>query len=109
MANRLHDRVTGPLAAYAAGFEQELADQGYRSAGDHLYVMAQLSRWLRDSELEVANLSPTGLEDFRNWRRSAGYTSAASSQRMAQVVEYSWRSASSRASSRWPRGRRRRS
>ena len=88
MANRLHVRVTGPLASYAGDFEQELADQGYRSAGDHLYVMAQLSRWLLESELEVAILSPTGLEEFENWRRAAGYASAVSSQRMSRVVEY---------------------
>jgi integrase/recombinase XerD len=88
VANRLHVRVTGPLSSYAAGFEQELADQGYRSAGDHLYVMAQLSRWLLDCGREVADLSPTGLEEFASWRRAAGYTSPVSSQRMSQVVEY---------------------
>jgi site-specific recombinase XerD len=76
------------LASYAGGFEQELAGQGYRSAGDHLYVMAQLSRWLLDSELEVADLSRAGLEEFESWRRAAGYTSVVSSQRMSQVVEY---------------------
>ncbi len=88
MANRLHVRVAGPLGPYAAGFEQHLAAEGYRSAGDHLYVMAQLSRWLFDRELEAANLSPTALEEFRSWRRATGYASAVSSQRMSQVVDY---------------------
>ena len=41
--------LQGRWRTYAGEFEQELADQGYRSAGDHLYVMAQLSRWLLDS------------------------------------------------------------
>ncbi len=50
--------------------------------------MAQLSQWLLDSELEVVNLSPGGLEEFRGWRRAAGYMSVVSSQRMSRVVEY---------------------
>ena len=80
--------MSGPLASFAGGFEQELTGQGYRSAGDHLYVMAQLSRWLLDSELEVADLSLAGLDEFESWRRAVGYTSVVSLQRMSQVVEY---------------------
>ena len=47
MGKRMHVRVTGPLAPYVTGFEEDLTEQGYRSTGDHLYVMAQMSRWLR--------------------------------------------------------------
>ena len=40
--------VTGPLAAYAAGFCAELARQGYASqrASELAQLMAHVSRWL---------------------------------------------------------------
>ncbi len=41
----------------AVGFEEDLACQGYRSASDHLYVMAQLSRWMGSERLGAADLS----------------------------------------------------
>jgi hypothetical protein len=50
------------LAPYAAGFEDALARQGYRSPTDHLYVMAQLSRWLLIEQLKPADLTAAGLE-----------------------------------------------
>ena len=55
---RVH--VKGPLAPYAAGFVEVLVRQGYRSATDHLYMMAQLSRWLLIEEREPADLTAAG-------------------------------------------------
>src|ERR1035438_7517689 len=68
-------RVTGPLAPYAAGFEEDLAGQGYRSTSDHLYVMAQVSRWLDGRKLGAGDLSATHVEQFLCWRRAIGYGS----------------------------------
>ena len=41
-------RVSGPLASYAAGFRESLADTGYTplSAVVQLRLMAHVSRWL---------------------------------------------------------------
>lgn len=83
---RVH--VKGPLAPYAAGFEEVLAGQGYRSPTDHLYVMAQLSRWLLIQHLEAADLTAAGLEDFARWRSAGGYISPVSPSRMSRLVDY---------------------
>jgi site-specific recombinase XerD len=76
------------LAPYAAGFEEVLGHQGYRSATDHLYVMAQLSRWLFIEQLETADLTAVRLEDFARWRSTGGYISPMSSARMSRLVDY---------------------
>jgi integrase/recombinase XerD len=81
-------RVGGPLAPFAVGFEEDLARQGYRSASDHLYVMAQLSRWMDSEMLGVANLSPTRIEDFVGWREASGYAGPVSPTRLWQLVDH---------------------
>ena len=66
--------VTGPLAAYAAGFCAELARQGYapQPASELVQLMAHVSRWLDGQGLipeelteEVAGCSAR-LEGFDN-------------------------------------------
>lgn len=47
------------MAPFAVGFEDDLACQGYRSATDHLYVMAQLSRWM--GQREAGRGGPVGV------------------------------------------------
>lgn len=81
-------RVTGPLAPYAAGFEENLAGQGYRSTRDHLYVMAQVSRWLDGRKLGTGDLSATHVEQFLCWRRSAGYVSPLSMRKMTPLLDH---------------------
>lgn len=88
MSEPRHVHVTGPLAPYAAGFEEDLAEQGYRSASDHLYVMAQLSRWLLNQGLGAADLSATGVEKFLQWRRAAGYVRPLSLSRTSRLVDH---------------------
>ena len=88
MDSRWNVRVAGPLAPYAASFAQRLREQGYRSAGPHMYLMAQLSSWLLDTEQSVADLSGSQLETFGTWRRARGYVSAVSSFRFFQLVDY---------------------
>src|ERR1035441_3808969 len=79
-------RVTGPLAPYAAGFEEDLAGQGYRSTSDHLYVMAQVSRWLDGRKLGAGDLSATHVEQFLCWRRAIGYGSPLSMRKMSPLL-----------------------
>lgn len=88
MGEPRHVHVKGPLALYAVGFEEDLAARGYRSTSDHLYVMAQLSRWLVSQKLGVADLSASGVEKFVQWRSGAGYISPLSLCRMSQLVDH---------------------
>lgn len=88
MSEPRYVHVTGPLARYAAGFEEDLAGQGYRSVSDHLYVMAQLSRWLLIHNLGAADLSASDVETFVHWRSDAGYVSSLSLARMSRLVEH---------------------
>jgi integrase/recombinase XerD len=88
VGNPGHVRVRGPLAPYAAGFEEDLAQQGYRSASDHLYVMAQLSRWMGSEKLGAADLSASGVEEFVRWRTASGYVSLVSSTRLSRLIDF---------------------
>ncbi len=81
-------RVRGPLAPFAVGFEEDLDRQGYRSASDHLYVMAQLSRWMGTEMLGTSDLSASGIEDFAGWRKASGYVTPVSPTRLCRLVDY---------------------
>lgn len=58
--------VGGPLAPYAPGFRGQLMGRGYSppSAATHLLLMAQLSRWLEETGLDAAELTPSGRRSF---------------------------------------------
>jgi integrase/recombinase XerD len=70
-----HPRVKGVLAPYAQGFERELSRLGYSpfTASEHLYLMADLSRWLDGRGLGLAELSAARAEKFLCERRSKGH------------------------------------
>src|SRR6266851_3465837 len=59
-------QVTGPLAAYVAGFRDELAGQGYRAE----------------------HLSPAEVERFVECRRSQGYRQRCSSKALVPLLRY---------------------
>jgi integrase/recombinase XerD len=67
-------RVDGPLKPYADGFRRELARQGYSAspAAGHLQLMAHLSRWLEQQDLEPGELAQGRVEQFVEHRRAAG-------------------------------------
>ena len=75
MADPFTVRVTGPLSPFAHGFATELVRAGYspRTARDHVYVLAQLSRWLTGERLAAVELTPVVVERFLLDRRAAGY------------------------------------
>jgi integrase/recombinase XerD len=73
-------RVEGRLALYAPGFRVWLAERGYRpsSVEDQVWLMAHLSRWLAEQDLEPSVLTVEAVERFRRARREryANFTGA---------------------------------
>jgi site-specific recombinase XerD len=63
------------LAPFAAGFQSELARQGYAwsSARERLQMMAQVSSWMAEEKVTPSELTPEAVEQFLAWRRTAGY------------------------------------
>jgi site-specific recombinase XerD len=82
--------VTGPLAAHADGFRDELGRRGYTplSAANQLRVMAHLSRWLAKRELGPQDLTAQRIEEFLVARRAEGYTCWLSPRGLAPLLEY---------------------
>jgi len=85
-----HVCVTGPLAPYAASFREELSNQGYApgTASDHLRLMGHLSRWLVSHELDVADLTPTVVEQFLEARADEGYARALGSGAVVPILDH---------------------
>lgn len=83
-------RVSGPLASYAAGFRESLADTSYTplSAVVQLRLMAHVSRWLEAERLEVGDLSPERVESFLLARRQVGYTGLRTSEAMVPLLRF---------------------
>jgi site-specific recombinase XerD len=73
--NPLRIKVVGPLAPFAAGVCAELARRGYtpRSAGEQVYLMAQLSGWLADAGLDAGALTSQVAGEFLGVRRAVGH------------------------------------
>ncbi len=66
-------RVLGPLAPYADGFAVELVGRGYRprSVVGQLELMAHLSRWLSEQDVESGGLTPAIVDQFLEVRRES--------------------------------------
>ena len=71
MENRSAGRVLGSLAPYAAGFADELVGRGYRprSVSGQLELMAHLSRWLAEQDVEAGGLTVEMAGRFLQIRR----------------------------------------
>jgi integrase/recombinase XerD len=83
-------RVLGPLSAFAVGFADELARQGYtlHSARSQMRLMAHLSRWLAGERLGAGDLCRAEIERFLRARRAAGYAQLLSIKAMRPVLAY---------------------
>lgn len=68
-------RVPGPLAPFAAAFQESLAAAGYTplSAVVQLRLMVHLSRWLEARGLSAVDLTDELVSQYLAERRSAGY------------------------------------
>jgi len=82
--------VSGPLAAFSAGFESWLRCRAYSSSAavDRLYQFDQLSRWLEREGLGVGDLTGVQAERFAAARRAAGLVTWASPQSVMVPLEY---------------------
>jgi site-specific recombinase XerD len=83
-------RVSGPLSAFAAGFAEELARQGYRprAACNQMRLLGHLSRWLVGESLGADDLHTTAVERFLLARRAAGHRCLHSMKAMQPVLAY---------------------
>lgn len=86
MGKPTHVQVTGPLAPFVVDFEKDLVSQGYRSARDQLYAMAQMSGWLASENLAAAELTAAEVERFLRWRSGAGYVTSLSMAKMSPLL-----------------------
>lgn len=64
----------GPLAPFAEGYRAELARLGFthNSVATHVVLMGQLSRWMSDAGVGVAELTEERVEGFFDARRAGG-------------------------------------
>jgi len=83
-------RATGPLAVHVEGFCAALVEVGYtpRTAHDHGYLLAHLSRWLVAKQLEPSELTPPVLDRFLQERRRGGYRKWLSTRSVRPLLEY---------------------
>jgi integrase/recombinase XerD len=67
-------RVSGPLAAFADAYAEELAARGYRplSVVNELRQVRRLSGWLGAQGWSAAELSASRVEGFLVWQRAGG-------------------------------------
>jgi integrase/recombinase XerD len=82
--------AAGPFAMHVEGFRAELVGLGYspRTARDHGYVLAQLSRWMVTEKLSPAQLSEPVLGRFARARRLKGYRRWRSRRSLRLLVDY---------------------
>lgn len=82
--------VSGPLAPYAAGFEEWLAARGYlcSARGKRLWQLDHLSRWLEREGLAAGELTPERGAQFVAVRRAAGYRTWVSARSLRLPLAY---------------------
>ena len=67
-------QVSGPLGGHASAYRKELAGLGYSpwTASAHLYLMADVSRWLDENEVAPETFTSARVNQFLASRRAAG-------------------------------------
>jgi site-specific recombinase XerD len=83
-------KVTGPLAGYADGFRQHLAERAYHPQviGRQALLMADLSAWLESRGLGGSELTPEAAGDFVRDRRASGHRVLASARALGPLLGY---------------------
>ena len=66
--------VTGPLGPHASGYRLDLAGLGYSpwTASAHMYLMADVSRWMVKRSLRPAAFDSAAVQEFLVDRRASG-------------------------------------
>jgi integrase/recombinase XerD len=80
----------GAVSAFAPGFVDELLGQGYRpgTAAKQLQLMAHLSRWMAERDLEPGALRGVEIERFVGDRRASGRVQLASARALVPLLRY---------------------
>jgi hypothetical protein len=83
-------RFDGPLAVYADGLRDALAERGYTpgSAALQLQLAAQLSRWMRARELGISGLTAGCVREFVDERRARGLKCHISPRALGWLTDY---------------------
>lgn len=83
-------RVLEPLGSYAQGFWEELARQGYSgwTAESHVHLMAHLSRWLVEHDLDLEAVTAERLDRFLADRRARGQRRRVSLRGAGPLMDY---------------------
>ena len=82
--------VRGPLAAYVAGFRDQLLRLGYTplTAAGHVRLVAHLSKWLAGQGLTASALTASTVEAYFAQRRAAGYVNERTPRALAPLLAY---------------------
>src|SRR6266498_1523722 len=82
--------VGGVLAPFADGLRSELAGQGYAADTivDHVDLLADLSNWLSDRGMALADLTSAAAREFLAVRRAAGRRTGVSGRALAPILGY---------------------
>lgn len=82
--------ASGPLAEFAPGFREHLAERGYTpsTVSGHLELLGHVSRWLSERALTVEELTPDRLGQFLADRREAGYRHRCSRRGLRPLLDY---------------------
>lgn len=83
-------RVVGPLEPFAAGFQEWMTQAGYTplSAVVQLRFVGQLSRWLAERGLGVADLTAERVAEFKPLQSAAGHRSPRSRRSLVPLLNY---------------------
>lgn len=83
-------RLRGPLADHRNGFWSTLLGDGYSplTAGNHLRLAADFSRWLYDHRLGLGDLSDEMVDAFLKSRRRRGYTCYRTRDGVQPLLDY---------------------
>jgi site-specific recombinase XerD len=82
--------VPGPLAPHVASFRRYLIEQGYASYSviEKIRLVAHVSCWLEERELECADVTQEQLEEFLRARQGEGYARPVSSRGMVTLLDH---------------------
>lgn len=90
MSNPSRVEMSGPLAAFAPGFLEDLLRQGYRpgTAAKQLQLMAHISRWLAAHGLGGGELTAVRVGQFLAQRRASGQGHLVSDRGVGPLLHY---------------------
>jgi integrase/recombinase XerD len=90
MVDVLGARVVGPLELHAAGFAEHLTRLGYTvmTRGQHMTLVAHLSRWLAGEGLDAAGLTAEVARRYLASRMQAGYHAYRSQRSLDPLLSY---------------------